>query len=350
MTSTKTLNEIKRAAPFFFPITLGVLAIFYWRWFWLAPNEAGYLFEIPLLFFYGVFAALSKTSRLRRYMLFGTFVFFFINCLRLIFGMPTLITSVDCDGKTYSILYYPYSLDGGSYKVTTWKGLFNYSSAFFGYDALYSSSTLTCDRYTNEVRVFVLSFDVLLQSYGAETHTYEMKSRDWAKDFEYSLYTYDVNGVEKYTISTCRRNLPTTCQFMPIDYSSSQDELASFLFDRITGSFSILFQGDHGITYTDLHAAPQKVKIAATYIPTPAYLGKAYQVISYPTNHSFAYIFYRCHRLDVQDLYNECDTIPLSYTTPDEQDASLDFDKTADKLTLSIGGKLVFTYDHPFKH
>lgn len=346
----RTLADIKQTVQKYFPIALGILAIFYWRWLLLAPSDAGYLYEIPLLLCYGVFVVVSKTSRLRRYMLFATIVFFLINCLHLFFEMPTLITSVDCDGKTYSIIYYPRAWEGSYYKVTTWKGMSNYSSDFFGYDILYSSSKFTCDKNTKEAKVFILSFHVLFQSYGTQTYTYEMKSRDWINDREYSLYMYDVNGVKNYTLAICKPDYPASCQFTPIAYSSlSDNELGNFLVDRKTWFFSILFQGDNGMVYTDLKDAPQKVKTMATYTPSVANQGKSYRVVSYQKDHSFVYVFYRCHHLDVRDVYNQCDTIPLSYTSPTEEDVTFDFNKTTDQLNLSIDGKLVYVYNHPFK-
>ena len=350
---------IKQIIKYSFAILVGLLMVIDWQWFWLAPDTAPYLVGIPLLVFYGLFAFFSKTSRfLRPLMLLMTILFFLINSLAIYFGMPDLVTSVDCKGKTYSIINYPAPLDWSFYDWTTWNGLFDYHSSFLGYNLSYYSSKLACDKNTNGVLVFIGS-SVLIQSYGTQNSIYQMEYKMEARDsinaIEYSLYSYGENDVKKYLATTCKPNVPDTCKFTQIEHSSltSVDEWASFIVDRKTGHVDILFDDNHSMVYTDLHNKSQKVKLVASYTPYIApdqiYAGKDYGVLSYPTDHAFAYIFYRCDDLISHDP-SECDNIPFSYTTPDDEDASLDFDKTSDHLTLSIGGKLVFTYNHPFKH
>ena len=193
--------------------------------------------EILLLLFYlfyGPFTVMTKRARgeywLRPFFVFAAILFLLINSLYVAFSMPILITSVDCNGTTYSITSdgQTGASDWDDYRLTIGKGLFDHKATSLGDYGYYWSSKLTCDKNTNVVRIFAYH-NRLVRDFGAQSYSYDLQgdAQDSIKNIDYSLYSYAINDIQHYLVTACTSDSPDSCQFLPVPYFTSGQQNAS---------------------------------------------------------------------------------------------------------------------------
>jgi hypothetical protein len=365
-------SVIRWIVKYFFLTACAILILVYLRWFWLAPlqfaqHEFPEVIGIILLLCYAFFATIAKITQGRfpsRLLLsFAALLTLALNGLFIFYNMPLLITSIDCNGTTYSVISHVTFLESSGwdyYELTTWKGTL-YKSSNLGYGFYHDNSKLTCDKSTNDVRLFTGYSNSLAKSYGAQNYTYDWQAEVSLRNIDYVLYSYDINDIQHFLVTACRPESLDSCEYIPIDQSvipapipspcgcqyKYLDQSGNLIVDQGTGDIYILIDGK---IYADLLNKSRKINTIATRdvnfnIPRGttdpvSYYGLA----AYQANHSFIYVLYVCN-----NKTDECDYIPFSYTTVDQENVSLDIDQT-NQLNVHIGGKLIFTYGPPSDH
>ena len=269
-------------------------------------------------------------------------------------NMPEVITSVDCNGATYLVAYHPPFADWDYYTITVWKGWFDYKASFLGYNMSNYSSKLTCDKNTNEVRLFTGSSAGLAQSFGSENHTYDWQAEASFRNIDYGLYSYSVDDIQHYLVTACGPGSPDSCEYIPVDQSVVPprqyeyiDQSGNLIADPQTGDIYVLIDGK---ICADLQNKSRKIKTIATRdvnFHTPAGSTNPvnyYGLAAYQTGQAFDYMLYSC-----DDKSGECEYIPFSYTTPGQENAFLEVSST-NQLSVYLGGRKIFTYTPPAEH
>lgn len=256
---------------------------------------------------------------------------------------PYLVSSVKCNGITYYLTIHPNSpitIDWYHYRLTKWDGLSNYDSTFFGLSAEYLHK-ITCDKEANQIRVF--GFGNTLYYTEKVEGQYDGQFYDWQfgttiNNYNYDLESYEVNGLQKYIMLVCSDDTVESCQIIPIDHSTSsaQKEKGSVIADTSTNDIYILFDGK--INYAYGNESREFKNLASVNAEN----NHQYNIVTYAQSDRYSYVLYVCSSTD----YSDCDYIPFSYSTPDDESANLEISKDANQLVVYIGEKLVFAFNN----
>jgi hypothetical protein len=228
------------------------------------------------------------------------------------------------------------------YSVTDWdnhifheflkcpKGSFNCEELAGSYSALWE---IYVDQESKEVRLFGMG-NRLEYVEGTETHWYGYEGEATLNDITYALQYYEEDGTRRFLLNKCLSEAPESCTTIPLDLSmpQSDDELEGIIENTNTDELYIL--SEQKIIYVYGEASPGYKyldSLAVTDFGT-------YYIYSFTRDNTYSYFLYGC-----ESDYS-CWSMPFIFSTVDQEEADLRYDEKTDKLLVTVGDRLIFTY------
>ena len=259
----KIIDALKWVICNFFPLTIAILALFYLRWFRLAPfvllDDPTFAFigGLILLILYLAFSKLLlvvKNNILRVVFGFLSITLLVINAVYLDIHIPRVETRARCNGVTYYLTYgHPLGDEQWTYvHMSKWNGI-SYQSHFFGYAPDAAGNKIVCDEARKEAH-FIKSFGDpanLIYIDGENPQAFEghngarlknrfyFMSEDWSLQQDCANQYTEECSIVVFMLYECELDY-TNCNRLRISYTADNYEFIELRPDESRNEISLM--------------------------------------------------------------------------------------------------------------